>query len=118
VLRRMALIGDALSHAILPGVVIAFLLTASQEITALFMGAMLSGLAAAVMINLVSRYSRTKEDSAIGIVFTMMFAVGIVLLSAMKRGTHFDLKCFLWGEAIAVGTADVVGMAIVAGVVL
>jgi manganese/zinc/iron transport system permease protein len=83
---------------VLPGVVIAFLITRSTGILGLLVGALLAGLLTAVLINLVSRYSRTKEDSSIGIVFTALFAVGIILISAMPRGVHFDLKCFLFGD--------------------
>lgn len=118
VLRRMALIGDALSHAVLPGVVLAFIVTGDTQPVPLLIGAMVSGLVAAVLINVVTRHSRTKEDSSIGIVFTAMFAVGIVLVSNLPRGTHFDLKCFLWGEPLAVGPSDLTMMAIICGVVL
>ena len=118
VLRRMALIGDALSHAVLPGVVIAFLITGSTGIFGLFVGALLAGLVTAGLIKLVSQYSRTKEDSAIGIVFTAFFALGIILISSLGRGTHFDLKCFLFGDPLAVGTDDLIMMAIVAPAVI
>jgi len=118
VLRRMALIGDALSHAVLPGVVLAYIFTGDTQPVPLLVGAMVSGLTAAVLINLVTKHSRTKEDSSIGIVFTAMFAVGIVLISNLPRGTHFDLKCFLWGEPLAVGQSDLTMMAIICGLVL
>jgi ABC-type Mn2+/Zn2+ transport system permease subunit/Mn-dependent DtxR family transcriptional regulator len=118
VLRRMALIGDALSHAVLPGVVIAFLITQSTGIAGLFLGALIAGLVTAGLIKLVSQYSRAKEDSAIGIVFTALFALGIVLISAMPRGTHFDLKCFLFGDPLAVGNDDLIMMAIICPLVV
>lgn len=118
VLRRMALIGDALSHAVLPGVVIAFLVTGSSGIFGLFVGALLAGLVTAVLIKVVSHYSRTKEDSAIGIVFTALFALGIILISSLSRGTHFDLKCFLFGDPLAVGREDLIMMAVVAPLVM
>ncbi len=118
VLRRMALIGDALSHAVLPGVVIAFLLTGSTGVTGLFLGALLAGLITAVLIKLVSQHSRTKEDSAIGIVFTAFFAVGIILLSSLSRGTHFDMQCFLFGDPLAVQKPDIIMMAVVAPLVV
>ena len=124
VLRRMALIGDALSHAVLPGVVLAFMVSgygwaqAVPQPILLLAGAMVSGLVASVAINLVTQHSRTKEDSSIGIVFTALFAVGIILVSSLPRGTHFDLKCFLWGEPLAVGASDLTMMAIICGVVL
>ncbi len=118
VLRRMALIGDALAHAVLPGVVIAFMLTRNSGIVGLLLGALFAGLATAVLVNLVSRYSRTKEDSSIGIVFTALFALGIVLISALPRGLHFDLKCFLFGDPLAVGTADLWMMVVIAPAVV
>ena len=118
VLRRMALIGDALSHAVLPGVVIALLLTGSTGVPGLLLGALSAGLLTAVLVNLVSRYSRTKEDSAIGIVFTALFALGIILISSLPRGTHFDLKCFLFGDPLAVGPDDFWMMASIGAAVL
>ncbi|MEO1236105.1 MAG: metal ABC transporter permease [Planctomycetota bacterium] len=137
VLRRMALIGDALSHAVLPGVVFAFLLTgvawsgygavggavgsvvtAVPEPILLLVGATFTGLLTAVLINLVVRFSRTKEDSSIGIVFTGMFAVGIVMISSLPRSTHFDLKCFLFGDPLAIGRADLWMMGVICPLVL
>ena len=118
VLRRMALIGDALSHAVLPGVVLTFMLTGDTKPLPLLAGAMGAGLFAAVLINLVARHSRTKEDSSIGVVFTAMFAVGILLTNSLPKGTHFDLKCFLFGDALQVGTADLTLMAVISAVVL
>ena len=118
VLRRMALIGDALSHAVLPGVVLAFMITRDTQPIPLLIGALLSGLVAAVLINLTTRFSRTKEDSSIGIVFTALFALGIVLVSSLPRGAHFDLACFLWGEPLAVTSADLTMMVVICGVVL
>lgn len=118
VLRRMALIGDALSHAVLPGVVIAFMLTGNTGIIGLFLGALIAGLVTAGLIRLVSQYSRTKEDSSIGIVFTAFFAIGIILISSLGRGTHFDLQCFLFGDPLAVGLDDLKMMAVVTPTVL
>lgn len=117
VLRRMALIGDAISHAVLPGVVVAFLLV-STGVTGMFVGALAAGVLTAVAINLVTRFSRAKEDAAIGIVFTAMFAVGIILISRLPAGTHFDMKCFLFGDPLAVGRDDLVSVAVIAPVVV
>ncbi|MBX2851077.1 MAG: metal ABC transporter permease [Phycisphaeraceae bacterium] len=112
VLRRMALIGDALSHSILPGVVGALLLFglvgANEKWLPLWLlgGAMVAGLLTAVIISIVHRHSRTKEDSAIGIAFTAMFAVGLIAISSLPRSTHFDLKCFVYGEPLAIAKPD------------
>lgn len=126
VLRRMALLGDALSHAVLPGVAVAFLiisaatgtLGAAAEVWGLFAGALLAGLLTTVGISLVTRHSRVKEDTAIGIVFTAMFAVGVALVSSFEKGTHFDLKCFLWGEPLAIRSEDLVASGIIGPLVL
>jgi ABC-type Mn2+/Zn2+ transport system permease subunit/Mn-dependent DtxR family transcriptional regulator len=118
VLRRMALIGDALSHAVLPGVVIALLVTGSTGIGPLLIGALAAGLGTALLIALVSRISRTKEDSAIGIVFTALFSLGVILISGLPRGVHFDLKCFLFGDPLAVGSDDLLLMTLVAPLVV
>ncbi|MGD2109482.1 MAG: iron chelate uptake ABC transporter family permease subunit [Phycisphaerae bacterium] len=117
VLRRMALIGDAISHAVLPGVVVAFLLV-STGITGLFIGALLAGIMTAVGINVVARFSRVKEDAAVGIVFTAMFALGVILISWLPAGTHFDLKCFLFGDPLAVERADLISIIVIVPVVL
>ncbi len=126
VLRRMALIGDALSHAILPGVVIAFLtinlvighLSETAGLWGLFLGALIAGLITAVGIGWVSRHSRAKEDSAIGIVFTAMFGLGVILISQLPEGTHFDLTCFLFGEPLAIKSDDMLSIALVTPIVV
>lgn len=124
VLRRMALIGDALSHAILPGVVIALIVFGAVGASLaslplwLLAGALLSGLATAGLINLVHRRSRTKEDSAIGIAFTAMFAIGLILIADLPRGTHFDLRCFIYGDPLAFNTADLWMMGTICPLVL
>jgi len=117
ILRRMALIGDAISHAVLPGVVVAFLLV-STGITGLFIGALLAGILTAVGINVVSRFSRVKEDAAVGIVFTAMFALGVILISWLPEGTHFDMKCFLFGDPLAVQRADLIAILVIVPVVI
>jgi len=117
VLRRMALIGDAISHAVLPGVVVAFLLV-STGVTGLFLGALVAAVLTAIGINLVTRFSRLKQDAAIGIVFTAMFAVGVILLSRLPSGTHFDLKCFLFGDPLAVERVDLLSAVLITPLVL
>ena len=118
VLRRMALIGDALSHAVLPGVVLAFLVTGDTQPVPLLIGAVASGIVTTALISLVVRVSRTKEDSSIGIVFTSMFAIGIVLLSSLESSTHFDMTCFLFGEPLAISRGDLWMMAVICPAVI
>lgn len=106
-LRRMALIGDALSHAILPGVVAGFLFFGHNPL-AIFGGAVLAGLFTAVLITWIQRNSITKDDASIGIVFTAMFALGIIGISWLtkKQGIHLDMKDFLFGNVLGVSDSD------------
>jgi len=100
VLRGMAFLGDALAHAILPGVAIAYLLGAN-----LFWGALAMGLLTAVGIGYVSRRGQVKEDTAIGVIFAACFALGVALLSTV-RSYSVDLTHILFGDVLGVSTAD------------
>jgi len=108
VLRNMSLIGDALSHAILPGVVAGFLI-AGHSIFAFFTGSVIAGLLAALSITWLQRNVKTKEDAAIGIVFSAMFALGIIGISAVTRqeGVHLDMKDFLFGNVLGIADQDI-----------
>ncbi|MBF6613020.1 MAG: metal ABC transporter permease [Chloroflexi bacterium] len=101
VLRGMAFIGDALSHAIFPGVVVAFLIHVS-----FFFGALVFGGVTAVAIGALARNKRVSEDTAIGVLFAGMFALGIVLISTI-RGYTADLASFLFGDVLGVSPEDV-----------
>jgi len=108
-LRNMALVGDALSHAILPGVVAGFLI-AGQSVLAFFTGSVVAGLLAAVLITWIQTRVKSKEDAAIGVVFTTMFSIGVIGISILTRqeGVHLDLKDFLYGNVLAITTQDLV----------
>ncbi len=99
ILRRMALTGDAISHSVFPGVVIAFILTRDLGSPWLIVGAGLAGLASTVAIELIHRLTRVKQDAATGISFTALFALGVVLME-MKLGKNvdLDLECVLHGR--------------------
>ncbi len=117
ILRGMALMGDAISHAVLPGVVIAYMLGFS-----FFIGAVITGVLTALSIGYVSQNSKIKDDSAIGIMFTAAFALGIVLIT-MRRGTGVDLWHILFGNVLAVSKSDmimtaVIGVIVIAAIVL
>ncbi|MEM7371212.1 MAG: iron chelate uptake ABC transporter family permease subunit [Bacteroidota bacterium] len=107
VLKNMSLIGDALSHAILPGVVAGFLI-AGYSIMGFFTGSVVAGLLAAVLITWIQRNVKTQEDAAIGIVFTSMFAIGVMGISWLTRqeGVHLDLKDFLFGNVLGISNQD------------
>lgn len=97
VLRRMALLGDAISHAVLPGIVGAFIFTATRDPYAMLAGAMVSGLLTAWLTSLISRFGRVSEDASLGVVFTSMFALGVVMLQFIPRGVDMDPSCVLYG---------------------
>src|SRR5436309_5481303 len=101
VLRGLSFIGDALSHAIFPGVIIAFLLGAS-----IFWGALLFGVLTSIAIGVVATHQRVKEDSAIGVLFAGTFALGVVLISSSKNFTR-DLASFLFGNVLGVTMTDI-----------
>jgi manganese/iron transport system permease protein len=111
VLRGLSFIGDALSHAIFPGVVLAFLLGAG-----VFWGALLFGILTSAAIAVVATNRRVKEDSAIGVLFVGSFALGIVLISSSKNFTR-DLTSFLFGNVLGVTTNDIM-LSAIAGVVV
>lgn len=106
-LRNMALVGDALSHAILPGVVVGFLV-AGQSVLAFFTGSVVAGLVAAFLITYIQTRVKSKEDAAIGVVFTTLFSIGVIGISILtrKEGVHLDLKDFLFGNVLAITPQD------------
>jgi manganese/zinc/iron transport system permease protein len=98
-LRRESLIGDALSHAVLPGIVLGFAVTGLRAGLPMLAGAMLAGLAAVALITLVQKVARLDSAAAIGAVFTTFFAVGLVLLEVTgARSVDLDLDCVLFGQ--------------------
>ncbi len=107
VLRNMALIGDALSHAILPGIVISFILFGYSTI-GFFAGSVVAGLLTAIGITWIQQHVHTKNDAAIGIVFTAMFSLGVIGISwiSKEQGVHLDLKDFLFGNVLGVSNED------------
>ena len=109
VLRNMSLIGDALSHAILPGVVFAFMIVGYSAL-AFFVGSVTAGLATAFLITWIQHNVDTKNDAAVGIVFTAMFSIGVMGISWISRneGVHLDLKDFLFGNVLGVSNQDLV----------
>lgn len=116
ILRGLSLMGDAISHAVLPGVAVSYMLGGSY-----FIGASLFGLLAAALIGFISDKSKLKNDTAIGIVFSAFFALGIIMISFAQSAT--DLYHILFGNVLAVRASDiqvtaVVGMVVILFVVL
>jgi manganese/zinc/iron transport system permease protein len=122
VLRGRALVGDMLAHAALPGVCLAFLLTGQRHLLGLSIGALVSGLLAVTAVTVITRWTRTKEDAAIGIVLSTFFGFGVVLLSVVQKpstsGNKAGLGSYLFGEPGGMLTSDLTVLAIVAAIVL
>lgn len=115
-LRRLSLIGDALAHAVLPGVVIGFMV-AGKGALSLFVGALTAGILTSILISFVERNSKIKEDTSIGIIFTGAFALGILLVSQLKQ-VHIDLSSYLFGDVLGVSDSDLVLSSIITVVII
>lgn len=116
ILRGMALMGDAISHAILPGVAISYMLGINY-----FYGAVVIGVITAFGIGVIDQHSRVKSDSSIGIVFSAMFALGIILITMAQSAT--DLTQILFGNVLSVRDSDmwmtmIVGIIVILTVIL
>ena len=121
VLRRQSLLGDAMSHAALPGVVLAFMLTGLKSSVVLMVGAGVAGIAGILLMLAVTRYTRIKEDSALGIVLSVFFGLGLLLLTWIQRSPdarQAGLTSFLFGQAATLLERDVLLMALFGGVAL
>lgn len=116
VLRGMAFFGDALAHAMLPGIAIGYLVSGGAR-EPLFWWALLTAVLSSVGIGWISRSAEVREDTAIGIVFAGMFALGIALISTVRNYTT-DLTHFLFGNVLGVGTGDLVLIGIFGAIIL
>lgn len=105
VLRRMSLMGDAISHAVLPGLVLAFVVSGSMNIVPLFIGAALIGLLTTFLTQTLHQYGRVPTDASMGVVFTSFFALGVVLLKRYVSGIHFDVSC-VWEGMLSKAALD------------
>lgn len=100
VLRRLSMLGDAISHAILPGIVVAFLITHKISSLPMFIGAVVLGLLTAIFVQALSR-SGIQGDAAMGVTFTALFAIGVVMVSSPAlRNTDLDVECILYGDLL------------------
>lgn len=97
VLRRMSLLGDAISHSVLPGLAMAFILTFSRAPIPMLIGALIAGVIAAVASAALHRWGKVPEDAALGVVFSTMFAIGVILITAVASSVDLDANCVLYG---------------------
>lgn len=120
VLRKQSLLGDGISHAALPGVVLAFLLTGSKHTEILLLGALITGILSTCFILAIVKHSRIKFDSALALVMSVFFGFGLVLLTysqKMPNANQAGLKRFIYGQASTLLERDVRWMAI-CGIIL
>lgn len=120
-LKKQSLIGDAMAHAALPGICLVFLITGEKSILAFMVGAALLGLLASYFIHIISTHSRIKEDTAIGLVLSVFFGIGIVLLTyiaQLNNGNQTGLDDFIFGQAASLVGDDVRMMVTISAVLL
>lgn len=116
VLKGMAFFGDALAHAILPGIALGYLVSGGSR-EPLFWWALVTAIISSIGISAISRTTRIKEDTAIGIIFAGMFALGIALISTV-RNYAVDLTHFLFGNVLSVSNSDLIKTAVFGGLIV
>ncbi|KPU43870.1 manganese transport system membrane protein MntB [Oxobacter pfennigii] len=121
VLRKQSLLGDGVSHSALPGVVLAFILLGSKDTETLLLGALVSGLMATLFIVSIVRHTRIKFDSALALVMSVFFGLGLVLLTYVQKNPNSNqagLKRFIFGQASTLMQRDILLMAVCGAVLL
>ena len=121
VLRRQSLLGDAISHAALPGIAIAFLLTGSKAPLILVLGAAIAGWLGTLLIMSIVRLTRIKYDSALGIVLSTFFGFGLVLHTLIQRtgnANQAGLDTFLFGQAATILARDILTIGVLGGIAI
>lgn len=98
VLRKMAMVGDAISHAVLPGIVIAFLIVERFDSIFMLVGAAILGVFTTLMIEFLHKQGKLQTDASIGVSFTFLFALGVILISVFASKVDLDAECVLFGE--------------------
>ncbi|ABG59294.1 metal ABC transporter permease [Cytophaga hutchinsonii] len=98
VLRKMAMVGDAISHAVLPGIVLSFFITGSRDSIWMLVGAGLMGIFTTLIIEWLHKKTKLQEDASIGVTFTFLFALGVLLISYFAENIDLDQECVLYGE--------------------
>ena len=120
VLRRRSMMGDAISHAVLPGVAIAFLITATNDPLVMLVGAIVIGILTTILIDFVQRAGRTEIGASMGIVFTALFALGLVLIRAFADDVLIDPHVVIYGsiELSYLDQVDLLGWSVPRGAVV
>lgn len=102
ILRKMAMVGDAISHAVLPGIVLAYLFSGSRAVLPMLLGAAVLGIFTTIMIEFLYKKAKLQTDASIGITFTWLFAIGVILISYFAGNVDLDQDCVLYGEILFV----------------
>ena len=98
VLRKMAMISDAISHSILPGIVVGFFITQDLNSPLLILLAAVTGVITVVLVEYIQRTGMVKEDTAIGLVFPVLFSIGVLMIAKKANDVHLDIDAVLVGE--------------------
>ncbi len=125
VLRKMSMMGDAISHAVLPGLAVAFFITGSRASVPMFIGAAVVGILTALFTQWISRFGQVDRGAAMGIVFTTLFAIGLVLIVNAADRVDLDPGCVLYGaieltplDTVKIGSLMIPRAALVNGLIL
>ena len=112
VLRRMSLLGDAISHAVLPGIAIGVLVSGQLGGLPSIIGALIFGVITTLLIELLHGQGRLTEDSSIGVVFSSLFSIGVIIIAREARHKHIDTDCILYGliEAAPLDVVSIIGL--------
>lgn len=121
VLKKQSLLGDAISHAALPGICLSFIITGTKNSTALLLGALISGIIGTVWIRSIITKTHLKSDTALGLILSVFFGFGLLLLTfiqKMPNANQAGLDAYLFGQAATLMLSDVIWMAVVAFIAL
>lgn len=120
VLRRMSMLGDAITHAVLPGLAVAFFVTESRSSLPMFVGAVIVGVLTALFTEWIRRFGRVDEGASMGVVFTSLFALGLVMIVQAADHVHLDADCVLYGalEFTPLDTTSIAGIEVPRAVVV
>ena len=124
VLRRMSMLGDAITHAVLPGLAVAFFVSESRSSIPMFIGAVIVGVLTALFTEWIRRFGRVDEGASMGVVFTSLFALGLVMIVQAADHVDLDASCVLFGsieytplDLVAIGGWEIPRAVLVLGVV-
>ena len=114
VLKRMSMMGDAISHSVLPGLAIAFLLTSSKASFSMFIGAAVLGVITSILTQWIHKHGNVEQGASMGVVFTILFSIGLVLIVQAADSVDLDPSCVLYGavEYIALDMIPFLGLEI------